>query len=45
MLLFQSEYARELRLQVVVIVVVLVVGCTPTVPDTTRVQDADLPNY
>jgi hypothetical protein len=45
MLLFQSEYARELRMQVVVIVVVLVVGCTTTVPDTTRIQDADLPNY
>jgi len=45
MLLFQSEYARELRLQAVLIVAVLVVGCSTTVPDTTRIRDADLPNY
>ena len=45
MLQFHNEYARELRLQVVVIAVVLIVGCATTVPDTTRIQDADLPNY
>jgi len=45
MLLFHNQYFRDLRLQLVTLIVLLTVGCAGTVPDTTRIQDADLPNY
>jgi len=46
MSLFHSEYAHELRLQIVVIIALFsIVGCATTIPDTTRIQDAALPNY
>lgn len=43
----QSQFrnARRLRPLALAIVTVFVLGCAATVPDTARVQDAELPNY
>jgi len=45
MLQSQFENTRMLRLAFLVTVTVFFLGCAATVPDTARVQDAEIPNY
>ena len=41
----QSENMRAFRLIFLAAVMAFVFGCAATVPDTARVQDAELPDY
>jgi hypothetical protein len=45
MLQSQFENTRRLRLVFLATVTVFFLGCAATVPDTARVQDAEIPNY